>query len=100
MDEPIRLTQSCGDISCEECNKQRQELADLDEQWRAHSQRLAKMLAKTLVERSKAQRERNAAVVLIKELNATKNQHGRHYRARCGKFLETLTAGSPEPPAR
>jgi hypothetical protein len=37
------------------------------------------------------ERELNAAITFIKELNATKNQHGRIYRARCGRFLATYT---------
>ena len=28
-----------------------------------------------------------AAITFIKELNATKYQHGRQYRSRCGQFL-------------
>jgi hypothetical protein len=33
------------------------------------------------------ERELNEALALIKELNATKFQHGRQYRSRCGQFL-------------
>jgi hypothetical protein len=63
------------------------------------------MLATTLIERSKAQRERDrlreerdAAIAFIKELNATTNQHGRQYRSRCGQFLAALTPSeSPAP---
>lgn len=34
--------------------------------------------------------ERDVAISFIKELNATTNQHGRHYRSRCGQFLAKL----------
>lgn len=37
-----------------------------------------------------AETERDAAIQLIKELNATKYQHGRQYRSRCGQFLSTI----------
>ena len=30
------------------------------------------------------------AICFIKELNATKFEHGRQYRSRCGKFLAAL----------
>jgi hypothetical protein len=36
------------------------------------------------------ERELNAAINLIKELNATTNQHGRYYRSCCGKFLDSI----------
>ncbi len=39
----------------------------------------------------KAERDRlREAITFIKELNATTNQHGRHYRSRCGQFLAKL----------
>lgn len=45
------------------------------------------------------ERELNAAIMFIKDLNATTAQPGRVYRARCGKFLRTAlkpkTATSP-----
>ena len=34
-----------------------------------------------------AQAEAAEAIAFIKELNATKFQHGRQYRSRCGQFL-------------
>ena len=37
------------------------------------------------------ERELAAAITFIKELNATKYQHGRQYRSRCGQFLSSLT---------
>lgn len=39
----------------------------------------------------------DAAIVFIKELNATKNQHGRQYRSRCGQFLASLNASTIVP---
>lgn len=42
----------------------------------------------TEVEETKLmERELNAAIMFIKDLNATTSQPGRVYRAKCGKFL-------------
>lgn len=44
------------------------------------------------VERDTLRAALDAAITFIKELNATTNQHGRHYRSRCGQFLAKLNS--------